>query len=71
MIGISKAKELIFTGRILGGRQAAQIGLVNDFVEQGPVLEKALEIASLILQGGPIAMKMAKLAISRGMELDM
>jgi methylglutaconyl-CoA hydratase len=71
LIGIARAKELIFTGRILGAKQASDIGLVNEFVEQGSVLDKALEISSSIIQGGPIALKMAKCAISKGMEMDL
>lgn len=71
LIGIPKAKQLIFTGNILTSKQAADIGLVNEYVESGTGLEKALEISSMILQGGPISMKMAKLAISKGMDMDM
>jgi methylglutaconyl-CoA hydratase len=71
LIGAAKAKELIFTGKILNSKEAADIGLVNDHVDSGTGFEKALELSSLIVQGGPIAMKMAKLAITKGLQMDM
>lgn len=71
LIGEAKAKELIFTGKILNSQEAVEIGLVNDHVDSGSGFEKALEISSVIIQGGPIAMKMAKLAITKGMQMDM
>ena len=69
MVGIAKAKELIFTARILNGEQCEEIGLVNYVVDENQAYHKALEIASEILPQGPIALKMAKNAINRGMEV--
>ena len=69
MVGIAKAKELIFTARILNGEQCEEIGLVNYVVDENQAYKKALEIASEILPQGPIALKMAKNAINRGMEV--
>jgi methylglutaconyl-CoA hydratase len=69
LVGIAKAKELIFTARILNGEQCEEIGLVNYVVDENQAYKKALEIASEILPQGPIALKMAKNAINRGMEV--
>jgi methylglutaconyl-CoA hydratase len=69
LVGIAKAKELIFTARILNGEQCEEIGLVNYVVDENQAYHKALEIASEILPQGPIALKMAKNAINRGMEV--
>ena len=71
LIGISKAKELIFTARILNGEQSEEIGLVNYVVDENEAYNKALEIAKEILPQGPIALKMAKNAINRGMEVGL
>ncbi|CAB4041806.1 methylglutaconyl- hydratase, mitochondrial-like [Paramuricea clavata] len=71
LIGPSKAKELIFTARILNGEQSEEIGLVNYVVDENQAYNKALEIAAEILPQGPIALKMAKTAINRGMEVDL
>lgn len=71
LIGPSKAKELIFTARVVDGTEAEEIGLVNYVVEQNEAYQKALELASEILPQGPIALKMAKNAINRGIEVDL
>ncbi|XP_031262287.1 probable enoyl-CoA hydratase 2, mitochondrial [Pistacia vera] len=71
LVGRSVAKDLIFTGRKVGGRDAMSIGLVNFCVPAGQAQLKALEIAREINQKGPIAIRMAKRAISEGPEIDM
>ncbi|KAJ3180682.1 hypothetical protein HDU87_001795 [Geranomyces variabilis] len=69
LIGIPRAKELIFTARVLKSEEAERIGLVNYSVE-GSAYDKALEIARSILTKGPVAVKAAKLAIDRGSQVD-
>lgn len=70
LIGLSKAKELIFTGQVLGNTRAAELGLVN-YAVQGSGYDKALEMAGSILSGGPVAIRMAKLALDKGSQLDL
>lgn len=65
LIGVSKAKELILTGRMIGSIEAEQMGLVNKVVE-GEVLEYALEVASTIERNAPLAVKYSKKAIDSG-----
>ncbi|KAI1717559.1 enoyl-CoA hydratase/isomerase domain-containing protein [Ditylenchus destructor] len=69
LLGIAKAKELIFTGTKLSGVKAAQLGLVNCAVED-PYIE-ALDMAKQILKGGPMAIRAAKMAIDRGFDVDL
>ncbi|KAG6577665.1 putative enoyl-CoA hydratase 2, mitochondrial, partial [Cucurbita argyrosperma subsp. sororia] len=71
LVGKSIAKELIFTGRKVSGRDALSIGLVNYCVPAGEAYAKALEIAQEINQKGPLAIKMAKKAIDEGLEGDL
>ncbi|XAR70516.1 Methylglutaconyl-CoA hydratase [Bertholletia excelsa] len=71
LVGRSVAKELIFTGRRVGGRDAVLMGLVNHCVPSGEAHSKALEVARNIHEKGPLALKMAKQAINEGLELDM
>ncbi|XP_022965120.1 probable enoyl-CoA hydratase 2, mitochondrial isoform X3 [Cucurbita maxima] len=71
LVGKSIAKELIFTGRKVSGRDALSIGLVNYCVPAGEAYAKALEIAQEINQKGPLAIKMAKKAIDEGLERDL
>ena len=74
VVGLAKAKELIYTARILRGRDAEAIGLVNHCVDQNEAGNAAylrsLDLAREILPNGPIGVKMAKLAINKGTEVD-
>ena len=74
-MGIAKAKELIYTSRVIDGEEAAEIGLANYAVEQNKSGDaaylKAVEIAQEILPNGPIGVRMAKLSISKGMQVDL
>lgn len=71
LVSVSKAKELIYTSRKISADAAETIGLVDYSVEEGSALAKALELAREILPNGPIGVRMAKEAISKGMEVDL
>lgn len=71
LVGSSLAKELIFTARILNGRQAKELGIVNHVTKYPETaFEKSLEIAREILPNGPLGIKFAKVAINKGKEVD-
>lgn len=70
LIGEARAKELIFTARRIDANHAEKIGLVEHCVASGNAHEKALEIAKEIMKQGPVAVRMAKVAIDRGMEME-
>ncbi|ALC42095.1 CG8778 [Drosophila busckii] len=69
------AKELIFTARVLDGAQAKELGMVNHVVEQNAnkdaAYQLALKLAEEILPNGPVGVRMAKLAIDKGMQVDL
>ena len=73
LVGPARAKELIFTARTLDGVEAERIGLVNHSVPQNEAGDaascKALEIAREIIPQGPVALRMAKIAINKGIEV--
>ncbi|XP_043570077.1 methylglutaconyl-CoA hydratase, mitochondrial isoform X4 [Chiloscyllium plagiosum] len=75
IIGVSLAKELIFSGRVLDGTEAKAIGLVSHVVEQNEAgdaaYHRALSLAREFIPQGPIAVRLAKLAINRGIEVDL
>lgn len=75
LVGPAVAKELIFTGRILDGAQAFKIGLVNHVVDQNmdgtAAFVKSIELAEEIKSQGPIAVRLAKIAINKGLEVDL
>ena len=70
-VGLGKAKELIFTGKIITAQEAERIGLVNCVVPQNELLEKTLEMANSIAVKSPIVTKIAKLIVNRGIESDL
>ncbi|MFO8033509.1 MAG: enoyl-CoA hydratase [Desulfohalobiaceae bacterium] len=71
LVGRSRAKEMIFTGRRLDAEEARQIGLVDAVVPKEQLLKKCLETASLICENGPLAVEQAKYAINTGLETDL
>nr|XP_058157411.1 methylglutaconyl-CoA hydratase, mitochondrial isoform X3 [Dasypus novemcinctus] len=74
-IGMSLAKELIFSARVLDGQEAKAVGLVSHVPQQNEegdaAYRKALDLAKEFLPQGPVAMRVAKLAINQGMEVDL
>jgi enoyl-CoA hydratase/carnithine racemase len=71
LVGKGKAKELIFTGRRVGADEARSIGLVNQVVPSGDLMDACLQMAAMICETGPIAVEQAKYAINNGMETDL
>lgn len=71
LLGVSKAKELIFTGRRVTGEAVLQLGLASYVVEEGQTYSRALELAGSICKGGPLALRAAKAAIAQGSAVDM
>jgi enoyl-CoA hydratase len=68
LVGAGRAKELIFTGDVLDAREAERIGLLNKVFPAEELMDKTLEIARKICSKGPLALKLAKMAINMGME---
>ena len=70
LVGVGRAKELIYTGRFVAAEEALQIGLVNEVVEPDRVYPRALEIAETFANGPPIALMAAKQVIQSGIDID-
>ncbi len=70
LIGVGKAKELIFTGRRVNAEEALEIGLVNKICEKDQLLDECKKMANMILETGPIAIEQAKYAVNAGIETD-
>ena len=72
LVGPGKAKELIFTGRIISAEEAASIGLVNQVTEDDPeaLMKAAEDMARQIMSKGPMAVNLAKISINLGLETD-
>lgn len=70
VIGLGKAKELIYTGAIINADEAFRLGLVNYVVSPEELMNKCLEIANQIALKAPIAVSLSKEAINIGIESD-
>ncbi|HAB52713.1 MAG TPA: hypothetical protein DCE80_11190, partial [Ignavibacteriales bacterium] len=69
LVGIGKAKEMILTGKIIDAKEAESIGLVNRVVKDEELMIVAEEMAQVIAQKPPIAVKMAKTLINENQEI--
>ena len=70
-VGVAKAKELIFSGKMIKANEAEKIGLVNAVFAPEALMDGALEMAKSFTKNAPIAVKYAKACIDRGMQMDM
>ncbi|MDO4711551.1 MAG: enoyl-CoA hydratase-related protein [Peptostreptococcaceae bacterium] len=70
IIGIGKAKELIFTGNIISGEEAYRIGLVDRSTEPEELLTVAQEMAEKIASNSKTAVAFSKEAINKGIQTD-
>jgi enoyl-CoA hydratase len=71
LVGPALAKELIFTGRRTSAEEAREIGLVNRVVAEGEALDAARELAAGISDNGPLAVRHAKAAANRSLDVDL
>jgi len=71
LVGLGKAKELIFTGDIIDAYEAERIGLVNKVVPRDQLMDAAFQMAEKILAKGPLAVAMAKRVIQGGSNVDL
>jgi enoyl-CoA hydratase/carnithine racemase len=71
LIGVGRAKELIYSGRIIDAQEALAIGLVNRVVPAAELAEVALDWAQQFARGPKYTLRAAKEAIDRGIEVDL
>ena len=70
IVGLGKAKEMIYTARNIKADEAYRIGLVNKVVPLESLMDEAKAMASKIIANAPIAVRMSKDAINRGMQVS-
>jgi len=63
IVGSAKAKELLFTAKVIDAEEAFQIGLINHIVSGEDLMNEVMAMAKSIEKNGPIAVKTAKKAV--------
>src|SRR5215210_1841345 len=71
LIGPSKAKDLVFTGRFVGAAEALSVGLADRVVPPDRVYAEALAWAGQFRGAASLALRAAKEAVDRGLEVDL
>jgi enoyl-CoA hydratase/carnithine racemase len=71
LIGARKAKEIIFTGKRLSGKEAERIGLVNLSVPRDQLESAVNELAAQLAEKSPVALRIAKTLINRALQVDL
>ena len=71
LIGLERAKDLIFTGRRVGAEEALRIGLVSQVVPPESLMTVAHETVTMIARQAPLAVAAAKRAINSALDLPL
>lgn len=71
LIGKTKAKELIFTGKMIDAKTAEQLGLVNMVVPEDKFRETVRQFAEELAAKAPVALKVAKALINKGADMSL
>ena len=71
LIGLGRAKELVYTGGVIGAERAYELGLVNIVVPPEKVMEEARKMASKIVTKSLPILRLAKEAMNCGANLDL
>ena len=71
LVGASRAKEIMVTGRQVKSDEALRIGLADEVVEPEQLMPRALELAASVASGATQATRLIKQAVDRGIETDL
>ena len=71
LIGMSMAKEMIFTGKMIPAAEAKNIGLANMVCSQEQLMDEVIKTAKTIASKGKVSVRAAKQAINNGMNVNL
>lgn len=71
IIGMGRAKHVILTGEAIDARQALEFGLITAIAPPGQLQIRARELAKKVLRQGPLAARLAKIALNASARVDM
>ncbi len=70
LVGVGIAKQMHYTGDVIDAAEALRVGLVNEVVSAGNLMNYVKDIANKILSKGQLAVRSSKMAINEGMQTD-
>ena len=71
LVGKNRAKEMIFTGRMIPAAEAQAMGLVNKVCAQDQLMNEVLKVAKIMVSKGKVSLRAAKQTINTGMDVDL
>ena len=71
LVGKGRAKELIMTGKMISAQEALEMGIVNRVLPQASLMEEARKVATQIARNGPVGVRLAKMVIDEGFNMDL
>ena len=71
LVGKTFAKEMVFTGKMIDAKTAYEKGLVNKVVPPERLMEEAKALAKELASKAPVALKLCKMLIDKGLETDL
>lgn len=71
IVGIAKAKELVYTGKMIKADEAKEIGLVNHVIPLASLMDEAMKMAKTIAENSAMGVQMSKTAINKGRNADL
>jgi len=71
IIGIPKAAEMLFTGDFMEAKDAERYGLLNKLVPAADLEKETMSLARRIADGPPIAIRLAKMQLYKGLGMDL
>lgn len=71
LIGRNKAKEMIYTAKMLSAQEAFDLGIVNKVTEPANLMEEVKKTVGVLLKKGPVAVRLAKKVINEGSDLPL
>ncbi len=71
LVGVAKAKEMVFTGRMIDAKTAEQLGIVNMVVPADKFKEAVKQFAAELATKAPVAIKVAKALINKGADIGL
>ncbi len=71
IVGITKAKEMLYTASRIDAEEAYRIGLINKIVPEASLMDEAVKLAQTMLEFPPHGLKIAKRCVNEGMQVDL